>query len=195
MLLVQIEHLLQFTYLRWIYICKSYFTFENVRLNYIIYQKHFCWWIIIIIIISPFFLFRYLDNKSLLLAPDFSVSAPAISQSTHLKEIVFVSPLKPTYAFLTHTIHYIPETQAHRNIRLRRHSARSDGMKSPVSAKRLALSKTPLSPTKVLTTLVLIWKSIPFQSQTIGIWFTSNNLLIAISTRRSSDSLLLCWMM
>ncbi|KAK2162942.1 hypothetical protein LSH36_89g05001 [Paralvinella palmiformis] len=93
---------------------------------------------------------RYLDNKSLLLAPDFSVSAPAISQSTHLKEIVFVSPLKPTYAFLTHTIHYIPETQAHRNIRLRRHSARSDGMKSPVSAKRLALSKTPLSPTKKL---------------------------------------------
>lgn len=76
-------------------------------------------------------------RNSLLLSPTFPTSPPNLATSPHLGCLVFVSVTGSVYTHTPHTLHFIPETTGHRQMRAR-HSRLS----------RKSLHSPPTSPTK-----------------------------------------------
>ena len=62
---------------------------------------------------------RFMGRRSLLLTPLRTTSVPNLATSVHLSSLVFLRYDGAFYTHCTHTLHHIPETQAHRNMRLR----------------------------------------------------------------------------
>ena len=60
-----------------------------------------------------------MGRRSLLLTPLRTTSVPNLATSLHLSSLVFVSYDSAFYTHCDHTLHHTPETQAHRNMRLR----------------------------------------------------------------------------
>ena len=60
-----------------------------------------------------------MGRRSLLLTPLRTTSVPNLATSLHLSSLVFLRYDSAFYTHCDHTLHHIPETQAHRNMRLR----------------------------------------------------------------------------
>lgn len=78
------------------------------------------------------------------LAPLSTTSPPNLSSSPNLARLVFTQPAGKAYAHLTHTLHYIAETNTHLQIRTR-HACHNKKSHTP-----------PTSPTKVWLGVVCV---------------------------------------
>ena len=108
------------------------------------------------------FLCRQIGNQGFLLEPISTIHYTNIESSANLNSLVFTSYNSAFYGFTTQTIHYTPETIAHRKIRYRRKSGMSGPMKSPTPPTPPGTAKSPtklipMSPTKVTASCVLYY--------------------------------------
>ena len=99
---------------------------------------------------------RQIGNQGFLLEPSSTIHYTNIESSANLNALVFTSYNSAFYGFTTETIHYTPETIAHRKIRYLRKSGLTGPMKSPTPPTPPGTAKSPtklipMSPTKVTT--------------------------------------------
>ena len=87
-------------------ICVALITIvRTIVLSYVIYVKYI--------------FFRILGSRSLLLTPLRTTSVPNLAASPRLASLVFMRHDSAFYTHCNHTLHHVPETQAHRNMRLK----------------------------------------------------------------------------
>ena len=93
------------------------------------------------------FFFSFQSRNCLLLTPLQTTSVPSLCLSPALQEMVFTSHCSNFLSHQTVTLHYIPETFAHRQIRLKR-------LRQLMLSKKNTLSPSH-SPTKVIHFYIL----------------------------------------